>query len=547
MPSYPCHGRSHFISLTQPFFRRCMVFALFALSLTSVCHAAGVTLAWNAASGTVVGYKVYQGTASQQYTTVTTIDNLTQYSVSGLTNGTKYYFAVKAYNTYGDSGYSNELTYTVPANATAPVATGRSITTTKNTRVYSKMIATDADGDTLTYSIVTKPTKGTVVVRNTATGSFYYTPYTGITGTDSFTFRANDGKLNSNIATVKVTITATTATSAVSVAALSSLDTSPDSDVNSSEDVAIVLEAEDGQLQPSMAVLFDADASSGHYIETLRSVESVADARLDSGMAEYVFDVPASGTYRIWGRVQSKDVHHNGLYIGMDSQPFVDWETAMGGEGRWVWSAVKADQESKAMSFALSKGQHALTIKPKDDGVRIDQILITGRPNYLGSTVYEDGEHQTTLGWKIAEGSLDRATVTNVFDETCGSYVMELAGTNLRNEYVLMTDELQSWDDESQPVLEWSMASTRRFAVYVDVDTTDGKRYLVYSSTGRDHLGRDGQVHLTLGRDLTDGQWHTFARDLQADLQRFQPSATITRVNSFGIRGGGRVDNVSLR
>jgi hypothetical protein len=80
----------------------------------------------------------------------------------------------------------------------------------------------------------------------------------------------------------------------------------------------------------------------------------------------------------------------------------------------------------------------------------------------------------------------------------------------------------------------------------VDVDTTDGKRYLVYSPIGRDRSGKNGQVHLGLGKDLTDGQWHTVVRDLQVDLQRFQPSATITRVNSLSIRGGGRVDNVSL-
>ena len=39
-----------------------------------------------------------------------------------------------------------------------------------------------------------------------ADGSFAYTPAAGYYGTDSFTYRANDGILNSNTATVTITI-----------------------------------------------------------------------------------------------------------------------------------------------------------------------------------------------------------------------------------------------------------------------------------------------------------------------------------------------------
>jgi hypothetical protein len=237
---------------------------------------------------------------------------------------------------------------------------------------------------------------------------------------------------------VSVTIAATTNTSAVSAATSSSLDITQGSDATQPEDVVIMLEAEDGQPSAPMQVLSDSQASSGYYVEVPPEARNLVQAELDGGWAEYVFDVPVAGNYAIWGRVQSKDVHHNGFYLSMDSQPFVDWETAMGGEGRWVWSALKKSQESNPLLFALEKGQHILTIKQKDDGTRIDQILITGRPDYFESTVYEDAEDRTTRGWMIAEGSLGSAAVTSVFDEVCESHVIELAVTNLRNEYVLM-------------------------------------------------------------------------------------------------------------
>jgi hypothetical protein len=67
------------------------------------------------------------------------------------------------------------------------------------------LVATDVDGDALTYRITTQPTKGTVTV-NAATGTFTYTPNAGATGSDSFRFRANDGTVDSNVGIISVTI-----------------------------------------------------------------------------------------------------------------------------------------------------------------------------------------------------------------------------------------------------------------------------------------------------------------------------------------------------
>jgi hypothetical protein len=71
--------------------------------------AASVSLAWDAASG-VSGYKVHYGTASGAYTASINVGNKTTYAGSGLTNGTKYYFAVTAYDSSGiESSPSNEV------------------------------------------------------------------------------------------------------------------------------------------------------------------------------------------------------------------------------------------------------------------------------------------------------------------------------------------------------------------------------------------------------------------------------------------------------
>jgi len=63
------------------------------------------------------------------------------------------------------------------------------------------------DANPLTYSIVTNGTKGTATITNIGTGAYTYTPSLNQTGTDTFTFKVNDGTVDSNVATITITIT----------------------------------------------------------------------------------------------------------------------------------------------------------------------------------------------------------------------------------------------------------------------------------------------------------------------------------------------------
>ncbi len=96
-----------------------------------------------------------------------------------------------------------------PGPNTAPVAGNDSYTATVSTLLTVPLPGvlandTDAQANTLTASLVAQATNGTVVLN--PNGSFTYNPTIGYTGPDSFTYRANDGTLNSNIATVSLTV-----------------------------------------------------------------------------------------------------------------------------------------------------------------------------------------------------------------------------------------------------------------------------------------------------------------------------------------------------
>ena len=86
----------------------------------------------------------------------------------------------------------------------APIAQELSISTYRNIPYRAQFLATDSEGEDITYAVVDQPRKGSV----TAEGAdFTYTPDEGITGADSFTYAATDSAGNiSQPATVTVTI-----------------------------------------------------------------------------------------------------------------------------------------------------------------------------------------------------------------------------------------------------------------------------------------------------------------------------------------------------
>ena len=108
---------------------------------------------------------------------------------------------------------SNGATVTITINAVndAPIAADDSYATDEDvalTVLGPGVLGNDNDQDnvTLTAALVDRPSNGTLTLN--ADGSFTYTPAPGFSGSDRFTYRANDGALDSNVATVNLTIRA---------------------------------------------------------------------------------------------------------------------------------------------------------------------------------------------------------------------------------------------------------------------------------------------------------------------------------------------------
>ena len=119
-------------------------------------------------------------------------------------------FTYKASDGFKNSD-SALLTVTVNAVNDAPVATDDAYSTSEDIPLVigaPGVLSNDTDEDsvTLTALKVADPAHGALTLN--ANGSFTYTPEADWSGTDTFTYKANDGTADSNTATVTITVTA---------------------------------------------------------------------------------------------------------------------------------------------------------------------------------------------------------------------------------------------------------------------------------------------------------------------------------------------------
>ncbi len=154
------------------------------------------TLTYSVVSGPADGVLMLQSNGSFTYTPTT-----------------KYYgpdsFTFQAFD---GIAYSNVATVSIvvyPVNLQPPVANNDSYATAQNTALSISapgVLANDTDPKNLalTAVLVGGPVHGTLTLNSN--GSFLYTPTAGYYGTDTFTYEAYDGQLDSSPATVTLTV-----------------------------------------------------------------------------------------------------------------------------------------------------------------------------------------------------------------------------------------------------------------------------------------------------------------------------------------------------
>ena len=185
-----------------------LAIGLFLISMGFNLQAADVQLAWdsptNNVDGTVLtdltGFKVFCGTASRNYSTATTVGNTNTCAVTGLLQGSTYYFAVSAVDSNAvESDYSSELVLTVPDTTPPSISV-----------VATMSLTADASG----LAIVPNLVQNATVTDNCSPASSISLSQSPVAssligvGTASILLTATDAAGNSAQTTVLVTVSA---------------------------------------------------------------------------------------------------------------------------------------------------------------------------------------------------------------------------------------------------------------------------------------------------------------------------------------------------
>ena len=108
-----------------------------------------------------------------------------------------------------------------------------------------------------------------------------------------------------------------------------------------------------------------------------RAVEHDRVFAFKKGTAVGKFNVTEEGDYRLYMRVKWCCACGNSFYFTVDEEPLEVFAENGGTYGRWLWAYhTKGGQ---AYSVHLKPGEHTLRLAYKEDGSRLDQVLLTTR------------------------------------------------------------------------------------------------------------------------------------------------------------------------
>jgi O-glycosyl hydrolase len=131
------------------------------------------------------------------------------------------------------------------------------------------------------------------------------------------------------------------------------------------------LEAECATLGANWDTNTDAGASNGSYVMVKPGIQSLTAAAGSEGTLVLPFSVDSTGNYNLYARLNCPSASDDSFWMKLDDDSFKMYDRL--GTAGWAWV--------KMTSFALTKGLHKLTFTYREDGAKLDKILITNSAN----------------------------------------------------------------------------------------------------------------------------------------------------------------------
>lgn len=223
---------------------------------------------------------------------------------------------------------------------------------------HSDLLQNDSSlfDDRLVVSAVGTATNGTVVLNST---TIDYTPKTGFTGKDSFTYTVKDE--SGATSTARVTV-----------------------EVQTADRIHLGLEAESGTLVSPMVLVTDSQVPARKYVWSTTP---------NKGTATYTIDIPKTDTYVIWAKILGVKFNSDSFTVSVDGQMDI-FDAAEGKQSpNWQWSVVNGRGTSGAVmslnprTFNLTAGKHTIVVGGRESQAGLDRIIVTNDRDYVPNEV----------------------------------------------------------------------------------------------------------------------------------------------------------------
>lgn len=146
-------------------------------------------------------------------------------------------------------------------------------------------------------------------------------------------------------------------------------------------DVVISCEAEGGDVTAPFERGEDPEASGGEYIVSSVTNNDIASENI--GLSGRIVHIPQPGTYMIWSRVMYGGEFQNSFWLRFDAS---DTLYRVGNDntnyGVWRWVNFTESPSNVMRVTFQDAGPHAMRIVPREEGARIDKIVLTMDPAY---------------------------------------------------------------------------------------------------------------------------------------------------------------------
>ena len=249
-----------------------------------------------------------------------------------------------------------------------------------------------------------------------------------------------------------------------------------------------------------------------------------------------------SGSFTVYIGCQTTDGHKYITYNAEEDASFGKPNNL----GEYIFLQLGNETKSGEWTTITRNLQEDLwNAQPDCDIIEVYSFLIRGSGYIDDITIVPDACLDTD-NWDIYDKRAAGASITKVVDPyNADNEVIELVGTGQDNgfRFTFPTPKTVNF------TIQWKMNYLEAYTIYIDCETTAGKKYITYTADEDVPFGNpknlDDYAFLKLDNNTKSGEWITITRDLQQDLQESYPDLNIISVKAFLIRGSGYVDNIN--